>query len=90
MRWVAGIRFGALYTLEERPLDPRWSHQDMYTMLGWCATGQALGWTEERAFQTAEAIVMRSKNHGIRWPHINLNDDIETLLSISRKEHESQ
>lgn len=90
MNWVAGIRSNVLYTVKSRPLDPRWSQQDLHTMLGWCANGKALGWTEERAFQTAEAIVMRSKNHGIRWPHTKLNDDIETLLSVSREQHESK
>jgi hypothetical protein len=90
MNWVSGLRSNKLYTVAKRPLDPRWSQQDLQTMLGWCANGQELGWSEERAFQAAEAIVMRSKNHGIRWPHTYLNDDIHTLLAITRKEHESE
>jgi hypothetical protein len=49
-----------------------------------------MGWTEERAFQTAEAIVMKSRNKGIGWTYLELSEDIETLLAVSRKEHEAQ
>ena len=80
MSWVSGVRGTVLYTVQQRPVDPRWSNRDIQTMLGWCATGQHLGWNEERAFQAAEAIVMKSKCHGIRWAHCGLNDDIQTLI----------
>ena len=90
MRWIAGIRSDILYTVQKRPLDPRWSNKDLQVMLGWCASAQAMGWTEERAFQTAEAIVMQSRNKGIHWTHVALSDDIECLLAISRKEHEAE
>ena len=89
MSWVAGLRSDILYTVAKRPLDPRWSQQDLHVLLGWCASGQALGWTEERAFRVAEAIVMKSKNHGIQWPHHDLKEDIH-LLTVPREEHESQ
>lgn len=90
MNWVAGLRSGTLYTVKQRPLDPRWSKQDLHVLLGWCASAQALGWNEQRAFQTAEAIVMQSKNHGIKWNHLELIEDIEHLLVVTRKEHEAE
>ena len=65
MSWVAGLRSDILYTIQKRPLDPRWSQQDFQVFLGLCASAQALGWTEQRAFQTAEALVMKKKYHGI-------------------------
>jgi hypothetical protein len=85
MRWVSGLRSDIMYTIEQRPLDPRWSQQDLQVLLGWCASAQALGWTEQRAFQTAEALVIKKKNHGIQWQNEVLVEDMETLLSISRE-----
>jgi hypothetical protein len=87
MRWVSGLRSNILYTVSKRPLDPRWSNADIHKMLGLCANGQSLGWTEDRAFQVAEAIIFRSKNHGISWPNDNLNNDI---LDITGEQHESE
>jgi hypothetical protein len=86
--WVTGIRNGSFYKISKRPLDPRWSQQDVHVLLGWCANGLSLGWTEDRAFQAAEAIVMRTKNYGISWSQQNLKDDMY-LLGISREKHES-
>jgi len=87
--WVAGLRSGKLYTAKIRPLDPRWSQRDLQRMLAWSATGQHLGWSEERAFQAAEGLVMKSLYHGIRWPNCTqLVDDMDLL--ISREQHESQ
>jgi hypothetical protein len=83
--WVAGIRAGKLYTLEKRPLDPRWSPGQIQKMLGLCATGQHLGWNENRAFQVAEAIVMKSLNHGIVWPESQLTDDMQLLETKCRE-----
>jgi hypothetical protein len=83
MKWVTGIRSGILYTISKRPLDPRWSQQDLEVLLGHCANGQALGWQDDRAFNTAEAILIRQKNHGIIWPNIELNSDIEILLKVA-------
>ena len=77
--WVTGLRNGSFYKIKERPLDPRWSEQDIQVLLGWCANGLSRGWTEDRTFQVAEAIVMRSKNHGLSWSQHSLNKDIETL-----------
>lgn len=90
MKWVSGMRSGILYTIESRPLDPRWSQKDLQVFLGNCVNGQALGWEDERAFNTAEAIIIRQKNHGIFWSNTNLNNDIAALLkftelSITRK-----
>jgi hypothetical protein len=84
--WVAGIRNDVLYKVQKRPLDPRWSQQDLQILLGYCASAQALGWTEQRAFLTAEALVMKKKNHGITWSQQELIDDMELLL-VSREEH---
>ena len=89
MKWVSGLRSDILYTIAKRPLDPRWSQQDLQILLGHCANGQALGWDESRAFNTAEALLIRTKNHGIFWSNIELNKDIETLLNITRKQHQS-
>lgn len=89
MSWVAGLRSGILYTVAKRPLDPRWSQEDLYVLLGHCANGLAIGWKEERAFQAAEAIIMRSKNHGIHWSQDILVKDINTLVAVARKEHEA-
>ena len=77
--WVCGMRNGVLYTIAERPLDPRWSRQDLQVLLGWCANGLSLGWKEDRVFQVAEAIVMRSKSNGLVWPHDRLNSDMAKL-----------
>ncbi len=84
--WVAGLRAGKLYTVEKRPLDPRWSPGQIQKMLGLCATGQHLGWNENRAFQVAEAIVMKSLNHGIIWPESQLTDDMRLLETRCREE----
>jgi len=83
MNWVTGIRSEILYTIARRPLDPRWSQQDLQVMLGHCANGQAMGWNDSRAFNAAEAIVIRRKNHGIVWSNVELNKDMETLLKVS-------
>jgi hypothetical protein len=90
--WVAGLRAGKLYTAAKRPLDPRWSNRDLMQVLGWCATGQHLGWSEARAFQVAEAMVMRRKLEGIAWaPENGLMDDIETLEAyVSRGDQVSR
>jgi len=77
--WVAGVRNGILYKVKKRPLDPRWSSADLQTMLGLCATGQHLGWTEERAFRAAEAVIIRKSCAGIVWANESLNADIELL-----------
>jgi len=82
--WTTGLRSGTLYTVNKRPLDPRWSKNDLQVMLGWCANAMAMGWTEQRAFQTAEALVMRSKNEGILWPHNELNEDMGLLLCMTK------
>jgi hypothetical protein len=87
MFWIAGIRNDIMYKVEKRPLDPRWSQQDLQVLLGWCASAQALGWTEQRAFVTAEALVMKKKNHGIRWSNQVLLDDMELL--VSGEQHET-
>jgi len=84
--WIAGLRAGKLYTVKKRPLDPRWSQGQLQRMLAWCATGQHLGWDENRAFQAAEALVMKSLNHGIVWSESSLTDDMRTLESRYREE----
>ncbi|NBP66909.1 MAG: hypothetical protein EBU66_19970 [Bacteroidetes bacterium] len=89
MSWVAGIRKDILYTVKKRPLDPRWSQQDLQVLLGWCASAQALGWTEQRAFQAAEALVMKKKNHGIVWSNMELLNDMELLL-VSGEQHKTE
>lgn len=83
MNWVTGVRSEILYTIAKRPLDPRWSQQDLQIMLGHCANGQAMGWNDNRAFNAAEAIVIRRKNHGIVWSNVELNKDMEALLKVS-------
>lgn len=84
MKWVSGIRSGIVYSIARRPLDPRWSQKDLQIFLGHCANAQALGWQDDRAFNAAEAIVIRQKNHGIIWSSMELNKDISNLLSIAR------
>jgi hypothetical protein len=83
MKWITGIRSDVLYTITRRPLDPRWSQQDLQVLLGYCANGQALGWQDDRAFNAAEAILIRQKNHGISWSNIELNKDMEILLNAA-------
>ena len=80
---ACGIRSDTLYTIESRPLDPRWSKKDQMVLLGWCANALHLGWNEDRAFQVAEAVVMSSKMGHIRWPSQQLNDDIRHLLETA-------
>ena len=77
--WVAGIRAGKLYSVAERPLDPRWSNRDLQTALAWAATGQHLGLDAESAFQAAEALVMKNINHGIVWPESKLTENMELI-----------
>ena len=89
MCWIAGIRNDVVYKVQKRPLDPRWSQQDLQILLGWCASAQSLGWTEQRSFNVAEAIVMKKKNHGISWSQEALLEDMELLL-ISGEEHKAQ
>ena len=84
--WIAGMRAGKLYTVEKRPLDPRWSPGQVQRLLAWCATGQHLGLDENRAFQAAEALVMKSLNHGISWSESSLTDDMKMLESRCREE----
>jgi hypothetical protein len=82
--WIAGLREGILYKVEERPLDPRWSQADLQTLLGLCATGQHLGWTEERAFQAAEALLYKKKLNLI-WENDQLNADVSELTHRAGK-----
>ena len=89
MSWIAGIRNNILYKVEKRPLDPCWSQQDLQVLLGWCASAQALGWTEQRAFIVAEALVFKKKNHGLEWSNMELLNDMELLL-ISGEQHEAE
>lgn len=78
--WVTGRRLGKIYTIQPRPVDPRWSGRDLQKALAWCATAQHLGWDERRAFQVAEALVMEKKLEGITWPYEgDLVQDMETL-----------
>lgn len=81
--WVCGIRQGILYTIEERPVDPRLSNAKLQELLAWCATGMHQGLTEVRAFQAAEALVMRSMYHGIAWPSSTLTEDMEKLGNLN-------
>jgi len=89
MSWITGIRNDIVYKIQRRPLDPRWSQQDLQVLLGWCASAQALGWTEQRSFIVAEALVMKKNNHGIRWSQKELIDDMELLL-VSGEEHKAE
>ena len=89
MKWVTGLRSDILYTIAKRPLDPRWSKEDLHVLLGYCANAQSIGWDDTRAFNTAEAIIIKTKNHGIYWSNENLNRDIHELLAITRKQHEA-
>ena len=81
MSWITGLRSGIMYTIEKRPLDPRWSTRDIQNMLAWCATGQHLGWDDDRSFQVAEALVMKSKSPGILWESKSLMSDIDLLIT---------
>lgn len=81
MSWISGMRQGTLYTIKKRPVDPRWSNRHLQMALGWCATGQHLGWNEDRAFQAAEALVMKSIHHGIVWPKSSLTEDMDLLIT---------
>ena len=83
--WIAGLRGGTLYKVAKRPLDPRWSQADLQRLLGLCATGQHLGWTEERAFQAAEALIFRNKLYGLVWCNDELNADMSSLIHLSEK-----
>jgi hypothetical protein len=83
MNWVSGIRGTQVYTVEKRPLDPRWSNRDLQMTLGWCAVAQHLGWNEDRAFQAAEALVMETKLHRIQWVESRLTEDMETLKALT-------
>ena len=83
--WIAGLRGTILYKVAKRPLDPRWSQTDLQSLLGLCATGQHLGWTEERAFQAAEALIFRNKLYGLVWCNDELNADIICLTRLSEK-----
>ena len=89
MSWIAGIRNNILYKVEKRPLDPRWSQQDLQVLLGWSASAQALGWTEQRAFIVAEALVFQKKNHGLECSNMELLNDMELLL-VSGEQHEAE
>ena len=82
--WIAGLREGILYKVAKRPLDPRWSQADLQTLLGLSATGQHLGWAEERAFQAAEALVMKKKLRLI-WHNDELNADVTRLIHHAEK-----
>jgi len=86
--WVAGLRGGVLYKVAKRPLDPRWSQADLQTLLGLCATGQHLGWADERAFQAAEALIFKKKLFGVTWANDNLTADMALL--VSGVQHEAQ
>ena len=86
MRWVAGMRSNKVYTVQKRPLDPRWSNEHLQMTLGWCIVGLHLGWDEDRAFQAAEALVMRSYNTGIIWPASQLIDDMAILEANCHEE----
>ena len=78
--WITGLRNGNFYKIQKRPLDPRWSEQDIQVMLGLCANALSLGWTEDRAVQVAEAIVMRTK-YNLTWSQQSLNQDIDFLMT---------
>jgi hypothetical protein len=86
MKWISGIRGTQIYTVQQRPLDPRWSNRDLQMTLGWCAAAQHLGWNEDRAFQTAESLVMESKLHRIQWPTSALTNDMNTLKALTHHE----
>ena len=82
MSWVAGLRDGVLYSVKRRPLDPRWSTGHIQKALGFCATGMHLGMTEDRAFQAAEALIMREVCPGISWPNQTLYHDMDVILGM--------
>jgi hypothetical protein len=84
--WIAGVREGVLYKVAKRPLDPRWSQSDLQTLLGLCATGQHLGWGEDRAFQAAEAFLIKKKLNVI-YPDLWSS---EFASIISGKKHEAE
>jgi len=77
--WISGIRGSTVYKIEKRPIDPRWSKRDLQMTLAWCAVGQHLGWSDNRAFQAAEALTMAKKCHGIVWPQSSLTEDMSTI-----------
>ena len=79
LMWVAGIRSGVLYTLKERPIDPKWSNKHLQIALGFVATGLYLGWSENRAFQAAEGLVFKGMYPGLAWPHEALVNDMAVL-----------
>jgi|LauGreDrversion2_6_1035139.scaffolds.fasta_scaffold203965_2 hypothetical protein len=84
--WVAGIRNGVMYKVHKRPLDPRWSVNELQGLLGLCATALSLGWNETRAFITAEAIIIRKFCTGIVWDNKSLMQDIKCLESTTGPE----
>lgn len=87
MEIIAGVRKSILYTVNEIPLDPRWSRKYIQRFLSLCATGQSLGWTEERSVQVAEALVIKQRCGGIYWPPESmLVKDIQTLESFISRE----
>ena len=90
MKWVTGLRSGVLYTIEKRPLDPRFSENDLQVLLGYCANAQAFGWSDDRAFNAAEAIIMRSKNHGITWSNSEFMLDVNYLSEITLNQEEQR
>jgi hypothetical protein len=89
MSWIAGLREGKLYTISMRPLDPRWSDGQLQIALGFCATGLHLGWTECRAFQAAEGIVMSIICPGIIWIYEPLVNDMYCLKSAANCHEET-
>lgn len=80
MELICGLRKGVLYTIKEKPLDPRWSQRDIQIYLGLCATGQSIGWSPERASQIAEAFVFRQRL-GSTWSPGSL--DLTCLSEIT-------
>jgi len=90
MKWVSGLRSGVLYTIEKRPLDPRFSDNDLQVLLGYCANAQALGWSDDRAFNAAEALVMKSKNHGITWSNSEFMLDVNCLSETTSNQGEQR
>jgi len=89
MSWIAGLRAGKLYTVSMRPIDPRWSDGQLQIALGFCATGLHLGWTECRAFQAAEGIVMSIICPGIVWTYEPLVNDMYCLKSAANCHEET-
>ena len=81
--WITGIRGSTIYQIKKRPLDPRWSNRDLQMTLGLCCIGQHLGWSDSRAFQAAEALIMSKKHHGIQWPKCSLTEDMDIISKMS-------